>query len=147
MKDHYVVQFIIMFIVGTLINPMNILAYQFNHLYISTTLLYSGLFMASNMIWVHELINYFEKMSYDINIAGIGLLLSYVFAYLLRAQFTVDDKQWLKRMIPHHSTALTTSERINKITKNKKIKKLSGEIITAQKKEIKLMEDILNEIN
>jgi len=131
---------------GILINPMNILAYKFNHLYVSTTLLYSGLFMASNMIWAHELINYFANMSYSLNIMGVGLLLSCTFVFLLRTQFIVDDKQWLKRMIPHHSTALTTSEIINKKTKNSKIKKLSSDIIIAQKKEIELMKKILNEL-
>jgi len=42
--------FIIMVIIGMLFNPMNILAYRFSDLYISQTLFYGGLLMASNMM-------------------------------------------------------------------------------------------------
>ena len=46
-------------------------------------------------------------------------------------------------MIPHHSTALTTTHKIYKRTKNPKIKKLAKEIIDAQEKEIQLMKSLL----
>ena len=46
-------------------------------------------------------------------------------------------------MISHHSTALTTSNKIVKRTKNKKIKKLANEIIKTQEKEIKLMKSLI----
>ena len=49
----------------------------------------------------------------------------------------VDDTAWLKRMISHHSTALTTSRKIHNRTKNKKIKQLSSDIIETQEREIK----------
>jgi uncharacterized protein (DUF305 family) len=55
----------------------------------------------------------------------------------------VDDEQWLKRMIGHHSTALTTTHKIKKKTKNDKIKKLAKEIIDAQEQEIQLMKSLL----
>lgn len=45
-----------MFIIGILFNPMNILAYDLNHLYL--TLFYGRLLMASNMIWAHEIVHY-----------------------------------------------------------------------------------------
>ena len=47
------VLFVVMFIIGITINPMNILAHNLTDIYLSLTLLYSGLFMASNMIWSH----------------------------------------------------------------------------------------------
>ena len=46
-------------------------------------------------------------------------------------------------MISHHSTALTTTHKIIKKTKNKKIKKLAKDIIDAQEREIKLMKEML----
>jgi hypothetical protein len=52
------IMFIIMVIIGMLFNPMNILAYRFSDLYISQTLFYGGLLMASNMIWAHEIVHY-----------------------------------------------------------------------------------------
>ena len=51
--------------------------------------------------------------------AKIGVFLSIsITIILLREQLLIDDKQWLRRMISHHSTALTTSHKIyNKTNK------------------------------
>ena len=62
---------------------------------------------------------------------------------LLREQLLVDDKQWLKRMISHHSTALTTSHKIYNKTSDPNIKKLSKQIIETQEKEIEQMKSML----
>ena len=72
-----------------------------------------------------------------------GKFLSFFISYfLLRKQLFVNDIQWLKRMISHHSTALTTSNIIYKRTKNPKVKKLAKEIIDTQEKEILLMKKL-----
>jgi len=142
MLKHHIIQFIIMVIVGMLFNPMNMLAYRFNDLYISLTLFYGGLLMASNMIWSHEVVHYFSMGHFNSKIFIIGIILSVISVLLLRSQILVNDKEWLKRMISHHSTALTTSNKINKNTKNEKIKKLSNDIIKVQEKEIKLMKSL-----
>ena len=47
---HQIIMFIVMVIVGMLFNPMNILAYKLDHLYLSLTLFYGGLLMAANMM-------------------------------------------------------------------------------------------------
>ena len=73
-----------------------------------------------------------------------GIILSIgVSILLLRQQLLVDDKQWLRRMIPHHSTALTTTHKIYNRTNNPRIKKLAKEIIDTQEKEIQLMKSML----
>lgn len=138
------ITFIIMVIVGMLFNPMNILAYRFSDLYISQTLFYGGLLMASNMIWAHEIVHYILMGHFDMLVFLIGVILSIsVSILLLRQQFLVGDKQWLRRMISHHSTALTTSHKIYNKTSNPKLKKLAQEIIYTQEKEIQLMKDML----
>ena len=55
----------------------------------------------------------------------------------------VNDNQWLKRMISHHSTALTTSHNIYKKTNDEKIKKLAKEIIDTQEREISEMKSMI----
>jgi hypothetical protein len=136
--------FVVMVIVGILFNPMNILAYRINDLYISTTLFYSGLLMASNMIWAHEIIHYLSMGHFNIYVFSIGIIFSILVSLsLLRSQFMVDDNQWLRRMIGHHSTALTTTHKIYNRTNNPKIKKLAKEIIDTQEKEIQLMKSML----
>ena len=141
-KSH-VIMFIVMVIVGMLFNPMNMLAFKISDLYLSITLFYGGLLMASNMIWAHEIIHYFEMGHINMTVFFIGLLFSIISVFLLRKQLFVDDKQWLKRMIPHHSTALTTSKLIHGRTDDEKIKKLSKDIIETQEKEIRLMNTLL----
>lgn len=136
--------FIIMVVIGMAFNAMNILAYRLDDLYVSLTLFYGGLLMASNMIWGMEIVHYFDHRHFNGYVFCIGILLSVVISlYLLRKQFLVNDEQWLKRMISHHSTAITTSKNIYKKTQNKEIKKLSKSIIETQEKEIQLMKSLL----
>ena len=133
-----------MVVIGMLFNPMNILAYRFSDLYISQTLFYGGLLMASNMIWAHEIVHYLSIGHFNILVFFIGIILSIgISILLLRQQLLVDDKQWLRRMISHHSTALTTSHIIYNKTSNLKLKKLAKEIIDTQEKEIQLMKSML----
>ena len=136
--------FIVMIIIGMLFNPMNILAYRLTDLYLSLTLLYGGILMASNMMWAHEIVHYLSMGHFNIVVFSIGISLSIgVSILLLREQLLVDDKQWLSLMIPHHSTALTTTHKIYNRTNNPKIKDLANEIINTQEKEIQLMKSML----
>jgi hypothetical protein len=142
--NRQIIMFIVMVIIGMLFNPMNILAYRFSDLYISQTLFYSGLLMASNMVWAHEIVHYLSMGHFNMLVFFVGIILSIgVSILLLRQQLLVDDKQWLKRMIPHHSTALTTTHKIYNRTNNPRIKKLAKEIIDTQEKEIQLMKSML----
>ena len=138
------IMFIIMVLVGMLFNPMNVLAYRFSDLYISQTLFYGGLLMASNMMWAHEIVHYLSMGHFNMLIFLLGIILSIIISLLLlREQLMIDDKQWLRRMIPHHSTALTTSHKIYNKTNNRKIKQLAKEIIDTQEKEIQFMKSML----
>jgi hypothetical protein len=137
------VQFIVMVIIGMLFNPMNVLAFRVKDIYPSLTLFYGGLLMASNMIWSHEIIHYLHMKQFNNCVFLSGVILSIFIGFLLQKQLFVTDNEWLKRMIGHHSTALTTSHIIHNKTKNKKIKKLSHDIINAQEKEIALMKSWL----
>jgi hypothetical protein len=139
-----IIMFIVMVVIGMTLNPMNILAYRIVDIYISTTLFYGGLLMASNMIWAHEIVHYLSMGHFNIIVFFIGIILSVIVSILLlRKQLLVDDKQWLRRMISHHSTALTTSHKILNKTNNSKIKKLANKIIITQEEEIKLMKSML----
>ena len=140
-----IIQFIIMFLAGILFNPMNILAYKFDQLYLSLTLVYGGLLMASNMIWVHEIIHYLTSGHFNWTVFLVGIILSLLVSIVfLRNQLFVNDNQWLKRMISHHSTALTTSKKIVERSNNRQVIKLANEIIKTQDKEIKIMRSLLD---
>ena len=136
-----------MFLVGVLFNPMNILAFRLTDIYLSLTLIYGGLLMASNMIWSHQIVHYLTMGHFNLKIFVIGILLSLFCVFLLRSQLFVDDQNWLRRMIGHHSTALTTT---NQLLKNKrhlendKIYRLAKDIIYTQENEILTMKNFLS---
>jgi len=140
---HQVIMFIVMIIVGVCFNPMNMLAYRFDDLYLSLTLVYGGLIMASNMIWAHELVHLLHHGTMNNLIFFSGIILTIIFTLIIRQQILVDDKQWLRRMISHHSTALTTSHKIKDRTDDDELKQLSQDIIVAQEKEITQMKQLL----
>ena len=132
-----------MIIVGSLFNPMNALAYRINDLYLSVTLFYGGILMASNMVWAHEIIHYLSMGHFNKYMFIIGILLSILTTSILRNQLCISDEQWLRRMISHHSTALTTTHKIYNRTTNLKLKKLAKDIINTQEKEITQMKSML----
>lgn len=103
--------------------------------------------MASNMIWSHEIIHYLSMGHFNKKVFIIGIVLSLFSVLLLRTQLFVDDKQWLKRMIGHHSTALTTTTRLlknnNLFKYNSKLYRIAKSIVLNQKLEISYMKTML----
>ena len=139
--------FFIMFLVGVLFNPMNILAYRLSDIYLSLTLVYSGLLMASNMIWSHQIVHYLSMGHFNMKIFIIGICLSLFCVFLLRTQLFVNSENWLRRMIGHHSTALTTTKQLLKNKRhleNDKIYRLAKDIIFTQENEILTMKNFLS---
>ena len=137
------IMFIIMVFVGISFNAMNMLVFRFDDLYLSLTLFYGGLIMASNMMWAHEIIHFIYHGKMNKIIFSIGIILTILTTLIIRSQVFVDDNQWLRRMISHHSTALTTSHKIKNKTQNPKLKQLAEDIIDTQEKEISQMKQLL----
>lgn len=139
--------FIVMFLVGIIFNPMNMLAYSISDIYLSLTLIYSGLLMASNMIWSHQIVHYLSMGHFNTTIFAIGVLLSIVCVFLLRKQLFVTSNQWLKRMIGHHSTALTTTTQLLQNEDNfiydSYLFTLAKNLVYQQEKEILLMKNMI----
>lgn len=63
---------------------------------------------------------------------------------LIQNQVGVDDTAWMRAMIPHHSTAIMTSENAN--LTDSRAQQLSEEIIQAQEEEIAEMEQLIEDI-
>ena len=142
-----IIFFIVMFLIGLILNPMNILANKVSDIYLSLTLIYSALLMASNMIWSHQVIYYLNSKKINYTILFIGISMSLFFIFLLRNQIGVNSEQWLKRMIGHHSTALTTTKKLlnklNNFYDDPKIYRLAKDIVYNQEREILFMKGFL----
>ena len=117
-----------------------------NHIYLSLTRTYMTLLMISTMTIVMLLMMgkmYSNKKINSFIIIGSVLVFTIVLT-ALRTQTPIADVQYMKAMIPHHSSAIMTSE--NADFKDPELKKLADDIIEAQKKEIAQMKAILDRL-
>jgi hypothetical protein len=64
--------------------------------------------------------------------------------WLVRSQATVDDADYMKAMIPHHSIAILTSRRAQ--ISDPRVRKLAHEIIEAQEREIAEMKYLIADL-
>ena len=74
-------------------------------------------------------------------IGASGLLIFITCLICLRTQSPISDIQYMKAMIPHHSSAILTSKHAN-IT-DPEVRKLADSIIASQQREIAQMKQIL----
>ena len=146
-----IIMMIIMFIAG-LCSGMNIwvdkisdITFHLNDVYMSLLMCgWSLVFMGIYYI--------------NINIFLIGILFTIIIIYCIRNQIFIDEKQYIKGMIPHHSMAVLMSKKLleninnsyNNYNNYKPITnestKLAKNIITAQESEINFMKTRLKTI-
>jgi hypothetical protein len=126
----------------TYLNSFQILG----HAWFSETRLFMTLLMGSVMAVI--MLGFMHKMykNKTANIAIIaGAIILFALAlFLVRSQRTVTDVDYIEGMIPHHSIAILTSDRAQ--IKDPRVRKLADEIILAQRREIKEMEWLIEDI-
>lgn len=117
---------------------------ELNHIYFSFTRTYMSLLMVSPMALLMLML--MRKMYCNKKLNSIIIISSiavFVFALTaLRSQSFVSDEQYMKAMIPHHSSAILASKNAN--IKDPEVRALSDSIIKSQKEEISKMKAILN---
>jgi uncharacterized protein (DUF305 family) len=86
----------------------------------------------------------FSKRQLPFIIPIIFIFLAIAFLSLIRLQAGINNTEWTRAMIQHHSRAIFTSKWVKKRTKDPFIERLAGEIIESQEKEIREMEEFLN---
>ena len=84
------------------------------------------------------------SLKVNIGIIVIALILCSTALWLSRSQHFVDDPEYMKGMIPHHSIAILTSERAD--IDDVRVRELADEIIEAQRREIQEMEWLIEDI-
>ena len=126
----------------TYLNSFNIL----DHARFSETRLFMTLLMGSVMAVV--MLVFMRKM-YQNKRANIAIVIgaAVLFAsalFLVRSQRTVTGVDYMKAMIPHHSIAILTSDRSQIV--DPRVRELADEIIIAQRREIKAMDWLIEDI-
>lgn len=120
------------------------MVYRFEDIKYSLGKLYISFIMAFMMVFIEILMHDIFSKKISIKYYIINLILISIVIYLYKNQINIDEKEYLKEMIEHHSMALLTSSEIKDKTKNEKVKELANNIINTQNKEIDYMNQILN---
>lgn len=123
--------------------------YEIDHVFFSEMRLYMTILSTCVMaiVMLGFMIHMLKDKKINMTIVGISVIIFMSSFYLMRNQTTIDDVDYMKGMIPHHSIAILTSKRA-KIS-DPRVRQLADEIIEAQNKEIaemkKLIDDLENE--
>lgn len=119
---------------------------RLDYFYVSVTRIYMALLMISPMAVVMMLM--MRKM-YPSKKINTGIIISALIAFMvtlagLRTQTPIGDVQYMKAMIPHHSSAILTSEKAN--IKDPEVRRLADGIIESQKREIAEMKALIQKL-
>lgn len=117
------------------------------HIYISATRLYMTLLMVAPMAVLMLLFMWTMYLNKTKNVIIILIsVLVFIAAFgFLRNQTFISDRQYMKAMIPHHSSAIMTSRHAT-IT-DPELRTLADSIIQSQRREIQQMKAILKRLD
>lgn len=141
-------KFLLMILVSTLAmyGMMFLNVFSFAHIHVSLTRILMALMMGAAMAIIMLLFMWRMYPSKQKN-RLILVISAVIFAgslFMVRTQTGVSDISWMKAMIPHHSIAILTSSQAD--LKDPEVKKLAEEIIATQKKEIKKMDQMIEQL-
>lgn len=117
-----------------------------SHIYVNLTRTYMSLLMVLPMVLL--MILFMGKM-YPNKKLNNGIILGSIVLFGivlggLRSQTPIGDIQYMKAMIPHHSSAIMTSK--NADIKDPEVKSLSEKIIKSQEEEIMQMKAMIERL-
>lgn len=142
------VKFTLMILTSTVVMyiMMYFNTYEWNHIYFSETRAYMALYMGTGMavIMLAFMANMYKKTKLNLMIYGLSVIMFAVGIWGVRSQATVNQVDWMKAMIPHHSIAILTSTRAD--IEDPRVRQLADDIIEAQKREIKEMQALVEEL-
>lgn len=125
---------------------MFVSSWEWSHIRFSESRVFMALTMGGTMglVMLAWMLNMYKNVKGNIVIVVVSLLLFGGAVFLDRSQTTVQDVSWMKAMIPHHSLAITRSERAE-IT-DIRVCQLAREISEAQRREIDEMNWLIEDI-
>ena len=120
--------------------------YAIEHIFWSETRAWMALLMGATMavIMLGYMMGMYKNMPLNLLIFGGSVVVFAGSLWLVRSQATVDDVDFMRAMIPHHSIAIMTSERSQ--ISDPRVRKLADEIIEAQEREISEMKYLIRDL-
>ena len=142
-------RFFVMILASTLVmyGLMYLNTYALEHVYFSETRAYMALYMGAAMavVMLVFMLGMYTDKTKNAWVLGISTVLFALGVLLVRSQVTISDQAWQRAMIPHHSIAILTSERAD--IEDVRVRALADGIIKAQRKEIKEMQWLIDDID
>lgn len=142
-------RFFLMIIVSTalMFGLMYLNTYLISHVFWSETRAYMAIVMGSAMAFVMLafMLNMYKNRSLNVAVFAGSIIVFVAALWVVRSQVTVQDRAYMRAMIPHHSIAIMTSSRAE-IT-DPRVRTLADDIIYAQDKEIAEMRYLIADIS
>ena len=120
--------------------------YAFEHVFWSETRAWMALVMGATMavIMLGYMMGMYKKKTLNLAIFGGAVVVFSLALWLVRSQATVDDTEYMKAMIPHHSIAIMTSKRAQ--ISDTRVRRLADEIVESQEREIAEMKYLVSDL-
>lgn len=121
-------------------------SWEWSHIRWSESRLFMTLTMggAMTLVMLGWMLHMYKDVKANVAVVAVGVLLLGGGAYLDRSQTTVQDVAYMNGMIPHHSLAITRSERAE--LTDVRVCELAVEISEAQRREIDEMDWLIRDI-
>lgn len=120
--------------------------YALDHIFWSETRAWMALLMGATMavIMLGFMWSMYQNSAVNLGIVAGAAVIFAGSLWLVRSQATVDDVDYMKAMIPHHSIAILTSRRAN--ISDPRVRELADGIIEAQLREIDEMKVLIEDL-
>lgn len=120
--------------------------YAADHVFFSQTRMWMAFYMGAAMavVMLAFMLGMYASTKANLAIFAGALVAFAVSLWLVRSQETVEDLDWMRAMIPHHSIAILTSERAE--ISDPRVRALADAIIEAQRGEIAEMKRYIADI-
>lgn len=117
-----------------------------NHIYLSLTRTYMSLLMVMPMAVLMLLMmpGMYRERGKNATILATAIIVFAAALFCLRSQTPVNDIQYMKAMIPHHSSAVMTSRHAS--IKDPRVRQLADSIIASQRREIAEMKALIADL-
>ena len=134
------ISMILISLLAGFLSTMNVWVYKVDHMRFHMNDIYMVLLMTSWMILLSGIQHYYYTNQIMLIImSAISII---VIIYLIRTQTFINNTQFMKGMIPHHSMAIQMAEKIKEKSTNQNVIELANNIIYSQNKEIALMKQL-----
>lgn len=119
----------------------------FDSFYNNLNMLYMTLMMVAPMVvlMILAMKHMFASRMANLTIIALSLIAFFGSFALIRTQTAIGDRAFLRSMIPHHSGAILMCREAD--LRDREVKRLCGQIIESQRREIDEMKAILDRID